>query len=192
MALPMSFWEHNCSKYLVFLSLLHIPSSDPLSNEYSVYLTTRCTAAQLKLSKMNLKDHQARVVRGAHPLSKDRESVVAVYHSMHMCWPSHHTCLNVRLLSYLVLHNSQLWHCGISGWASQGSYYQQESWHNFCQKCLFTCLSAFGFNSLSSGQKEWHDSIGLQYDFRLWVLPTVCQYAINSYRCSSHFALIKF
>ena len=41
-------------------------------------------------------------------------------------------------------------------------------------------------------QKEWHDCVGLHYNYSSWVLTTVCQYAISSYRCLSYFGFNLF
>ena len=86
--------------------LFHILSSDPLCNEHSVYMITECTNIWFKPSKMNLKDHQERIVTSARPLSKDGESSIAEYCGTCTHRPSCHTHPIIDLTPYSVLHKS--------------------------------------------------------------------------------------
>ena len=75
-----------------------IPLSDLSSDKYLVqcdHLMCWCTMVQL--SKVYLKDHLVRVVTGTCPHSRDRESVIVEYHSMHTFQLSCHTHPVVRL-----------------------------------------------------------------------------------------------
>ena len=59
-------------------------------------MTAKCTNACLEPSKMNLKDHQVRIITGAHLQSEKRISIIAEYRS--------------RTTPYSVIHNSHLRH----------------------------------------------------------------------------------
>ena len=54
-----------------------------LSYENSIYMITERAETWVKLSKMGLKDHQARIVTSACPYRRDRKSVIVEYHSTH-------------------------------------------------------------------------------------------------------------
>ena len=76
-ALPTSLWEYTNSKYFVFSSYFTFHYQTHCLTSIKFNVTTGCTNTWLRPSKMNLKDHQMRILTGACPLSEKQISIIA-------------------------------------------------------------------------------------------------------------------